>query len=104
MKFTSPERLKLTMQHQRLQCKQLKQQIEDMNTSLEKHSRQVSPELDKDFTTLFSGVNQKEVPPFMKLFWETAKVYSGIQCKQCALSPHDNQVLSFTGCQIFIGI
>ena len=75
VKFTSPERLKLTMQHQRLQCKQLKQQIEDMNTSLEKHSRQVSPELDEDFTTLFSGVNQKEVPPFMKLFWEEQQKY-----------------------------
>ena len=75
VKFTSPERLKLTMQQQRLQCKQLQQQIEDIKTSLEKHGRQVSPDLDKDFTTLFSGVDQKEVPPFMKLFWEEQQKY-----------------------------
>ena len=34
VKFTSPERLKLTMQQQRLQCKQLQQQIEDIKTFL----------------------------------------------------------------------
>ena len=98
VKFTSPERLKLTMQHQRLQCKQLQQQIEDMNTSLEKHSRQVSPELDKDFTTLFSGVNQKEVPPFMKLFWEEQQKYIAFIQKL-----HHNQA-HFILCFFYIGM
>ena len=65
VKFTSPERLKLSSFN-------IKSRISRHPL---KNSRQVSPDLDKDFTTLFSGVDQKEVPPFMKLFWEEHQKY-----------------------------
>ena len=44
IKFTSPERVKLFMQHHRLQCKQLESRIEEMQTDMEKCSENVTPE------------------------------------------------------------
>ena len=75
LKFTSPERIKLTLQNQRLKCKQLEQDIADMKTSLEMKSKDISPELAKDFTSLFTGCDKNDVPPFMKLFWGEQQKY-----------------------------
>ena len=41
-----------------------------MKTALELNSEKVSPELSAEFVSLFSGCDQTDVPPFMKLFWE----------------------------------
>ena len=46
-----------------------------MKTSLELNSEKISPELCADFVSLFSGCDQKDVPPFMKLFWEEQQKY-----------------------------
>ena len=75
VKFTSPDRLKLTLQQQRLECKQLEEQLENMRKTLEKESEVINPELNNDLVTLFSGSNQKDVPPLMKLFWEEQQKY-----------------------------
>ena len=75
IKFTSPERIKLTLQAQRLKCKQQEELIKQIKSSLEKHSKPVDPELSEDFKTLFTGCDQEHVPPFMKLFWEEQQKY-----------------------------
>ena len=72
---TDPARLKLTIQGQRLKCQQLQTQIDEMKQSLKIHSKPVDPELNDDFVSLFSGCDQKTVPPFMKLFWEEQQKY-----------------------------
>ena len=64
--FTSSVRLKLTLQQNRLRCKQLEQQIEEMKQSVENNSKDVDPQLHQDFLSLFSGCEEKNVPPFMK--------------------------------------
>ena len=74
--FTSPERLKLTLQQHRLKCKQLEQQINEMRQSLENESKEVDPQLHQDFLSLFSSCEEKNVPPFMKLFWDEQQKYN----------------------------
>ena len=71
---TDPARVKLTLQNQRLECKELRQRIEEMKSSLEKCSYPVSSELNNDLVTIFAESNQ-EIPPFMKLFWEEQQKY-----------------------------
>ena len=44
-----------------------------MKTVLELNSEKVSPELGADFVSPFSGCDQNDVPPFMKLFWKSSK-------------------------------
>ena len=75
VKFTAPERIKLTLQQSRLKCKQLEEQIEEMRQSLADNSKPVDPQLNQDLCSLFSGCDEKDVPPFMKLFWEEQQKY-----------------------------
>ena len=75
VKFTAPERIKLTLQQNRLKCKQLEEQIEEMRQSLADNSKPVDPQLNQDLCSLFSGCDEKDVPPFMKLFWEEKQKY-----------------------------
>ena len=63
------------MQDHRLKCKQLEQELVNMRTALENESKSVSSELGEDFNTLFSGCDKKDVPNFMKLFWEEQQKY-----------------------------
>ena len=74
IKFTSPERLKLTIQQHRLECKQLKERIDEMQKSITEKSQPVDSELGKDFVKIFSE-RKEDVPPFMKLFWEEQQKY-----------------------------
>ena len=72
---TDPQRVLKTLQMERLKCRQLEQQLKEMKDSIELRSKPVDSELSKDFVTLFSGCNKKDVPPFMKLFWEEQQKY-----------------------------
>ena len=74
IKFTSPERLKLTIQQHRLECKQLKERIDEMQRSITEKCQPVDSELGKDFVKIFSE-RKEDVPPFMKLFWEEQQKY-----------------------------
>ena len=67
VKFTSPDRIKLTLHQKRLECKQLEREISNMRKALESDSKKVSSEPSSDFQKLFSQFNEKEVPSFMKL-------------------------------------
>ena len=53
LKFTSTERIKLSLQQHRLKCKQLENQIEHMKTVLNMGSEKVNFELDQDLKTTF---------------------------------------------------
>ena len=52
--LTSPTRLKLTMQQERLKCKQLKVEISKMKTEIEKASKTVDKNLNEDLCKIFS--------------------------------------------------
>ena len=70
IKFTSPERLKLTIQNYRLENKVLKAEIDDMKRELLTKSRPIDDELSKNLISIMSNVDKDEIPPFMKFFWE----------------------------------
>ena len=72
---TSPSRLKLTLQQCRLQCKQFKEEIEIMKSSINISSKKICSELSNDLISIYSASDQKNIPPFMKLFWEEQQKY-----------------------------
>ena len=47
-----------------------------MKQSVENNSKGVDPQLHQDSLSLFSGCEEKNVPPFMKLFWEEQRKYN----------------------------
>ena len=73
--FTSPERLKLTLQSVRLQCKQQAKKIEEMRDEIVAAGQRVDNFLD-DFKTIFSNHPPEKIPPFMRLFWEEQQKYT----------------------------
>ena len=75
VKFTSPERIKLTLQGHRLKCKQLEKELFVMRDALEKQSTVVSQELSNDLQSIFCGCDSENVPNFMKLFWDEQQKY-----------------------------
>ena len=75
VKFTSPDRIKLTLQQKRLECKQLEWEISNMRKGLDSDSKNVSSELSSDFQKLFSQCKEKKIPLFMRLFWEEKQKY-----------------------------
>ena len=53
IKFTSSEKVKLTLEQHRLENKQLHSQIDKMKSALENCSQKVNPELNNDLLYLF---------------------------------------------------
>ena len=83
IKFTSPDRIKLTLQHKSLECKQREEQISNMEKTLDSDNHIVSPELLTDFQKSFSQSNEKYVPPLMKLFWQEQQKYITLSSPSC---------------------
>ena len=82
IKFASSDRIKLTLQHKRLECKQLEEQIYNMKKALDNDTHIVSPELSNDFQKLFSQSNEKDVPPFYEtVFAGTTKIHNFVKSK-----------------------
>ena len=52
-------------------------------TSPDNDSHIVSPELSTNFQKLFSQSNEKDVPPFMKLFWQEQQKYITLSSPSC---------------------
>lgn len=69
---TAPERLKLTLQMQRLKCSELEQQLEEMKQEITKSSVLVDHELSNDLTSII-GDCSSGMTPFMNLFWQQQK-------------------------------
>ena len=72
-----------------------------MKESLETKGKDISPELAKDFTSLFTGCDKNDVPLFMKLFWEEQQKY--VQASHPGSVRYHPRVikLSFSCCEIF---
>ena len=66
VRFTSPDKSKLTLQQKRSKCKQLEREIFNMRKALDSDSKKVSSKLSSAFQKLFAPFNEKEIPPFMK--------------------------------------
>ena len=66
---TSPYRLKLTLQMQRLENKRLVLVVNQLHTELQKSSVEISKDIHTDFIKIFSdNLDKQNIPPFMKLF------------------------------------
>ena len=68
--LTSPDRIKLTLQDQRLKCAQFQRKIDDMTIELKKSSFSVDHELSGDLIQIFSNADRSNVTDFMNLFWQ----------------------------------
>ena len=68
--LTSPDRIKLTLQNQRLKCAQLQRKIDDMAIELQKLSFSVDHELSEDLIQTFSKADRSNVTDFIKFFWQ----------------------------------
>ena len=62
--LTSPDRIKLTLQNQRLKCAQLQRKIDDMAIELKKLSFSVDHELSGDLIQTFSKADRSNVTDF----------------------------------------
>jgi hypothetical protein len=69
---TAPERIKLTLQGQRLKCAELEQELNNMRAEIHKSSIEVDHDLSNDLTTIIDQSGTK-MTPFMNLFWEQQK-------------------------------
>ena len=66
---TRPEKLKLALQKQRIECSALKRQIKEMRLEIESHSMKVDEDLQKDIVNVLDSTAEQH-SPFMKLFWK----------------------------------
>ena len=69
---TAPERIKATLQAQRLRCAELEQQLNEMRCEIRKSSVEVDRELSQDITNIISN-SSENITPFMNLFWQEQK-------------------------------
>ena len=66
---TSPNRLKLTLQMQRLENKRLVLEVNQLQAELQKSSVEISKDIHTDFIKIFSdNLDKQNIPPFIKLF------------------------------------
>ena len=81
--LTSPDRLKLTLQAKRLQCKQLLKRIEQMDLVIRKSGIEIDEDLGDDMIKIMGdlGDGLPEKTPFMNLFWQQQKkLFSTSKC------------------------
>ena len=92
---TDPERIKLTLQGQRLRCAELERQLTDMQAELKKSNIEIDHELSDDFSRILGSA--QNITPFMSLFWQEQK--KAVLKKQhgSTFSSHDNSFLSLFG-------
>lgn len=72
---TAPHRIKLTLQMQRLKCAELEQKLEEMKLEIQRSSVEVDHQLSQDITSIL-GKSEKNITPFMDLFWQQQKKLS----------------------------
>jgi len=72
---TNPERLKLTLQSQRLRCAEPEEKLNEMRMQIQRKSIEVDHELSNDFASILSDAD-REITLFMSLFWQQKKFFS----------------------------
>ena len=78
MLSTPVERLKLTIQSFRIENKELKEKVMELQQELSKSYLKVSEKLGEDLTSIMASADQRDIPPFMNFFWEEQQKY--IKC------------------------
>ena len=71
---TSTERIKLTLQGIRLENKTLRAELQQMQAEIAANSLHIDEEFSKDLKSIMSN-SQRNIPPFMKFFWEEQQKY-----------------------------
>lgn len=69
---SDPQRIKLTLQKQRIKCAELERELSAMRTELQKSSVEVDNDLSNDFVQILDSADSK-ITPFMILFWQEQK-------------------------------
>ena len=72
---TSSEHIKITIQSLRIEKKALKEKVMEVQQELSKSSLQVTQNLDEDLISIVVGADQRDIPPFLKYFWEEQQNY-----------------------------
>ena len=72
---TSSKRLKITIQTYRMENKELKIKLGQLQEEISKASLAVSADLSNDFKSIILETEQRKILPFMKLFWEEQQKY-----------------------------
>ena len=67
---TSSECLEITIQSYRMENKELKMKLEQLQEEISKPSSPVSADLSNDFKSIILETDQRKTLPFMRLFWE----------------------------------
>ena len=70
---TTPQRIKLILQMQRLKCAELVQKLEEMKLEIQKSSVEVDHQLSQDITSIL-GKSERNITPFMDLEREHKKL------------------------------
>ncbi|PFX27521.1 hypothetical protein AWC38_SpisGene7781 [Stylophora pistillata] len=68
----SPQRIKATLQLQRLKCAEREKHLYNMRCEIQKSSLKVDDELSRDITSILSN-SSENITPFMNLFWQEQK-------------------------------
>ena len=96
---TAPERLKLTLQMQRLKCSELEHQLEEMKQEITKSSLLVDHELSNDLTSII-GDHTSGNDTIHESVLAAAKTIVKKQFNWCPISSHDYPILFITGCKV----
>ena len=98
---TAPERIKLALQEQQLKCSKLEKELQEMTIEFEKATIAVDDEMGNDVVSISSNVSNKEMTPFMQLFWQQQKNAAN-KYQRDSLPSNDNSLLPVFGRKIFI--
>ena len=72
---TSSERLKVQIQSYRMENKELKMKLEQLQKEISRAFLPVSADLSNDFKSIILETNQRKILPFMRLSWEEQQKY-----------------------------
>ena len=72
---TSPTRIKLALQEQRLKVTKLENDIKTLQKEIKKFSVSISSSLNNDFVSIMSNADPSKVSPFMQFFWQQQQQY-----------------------------
>ena len=101
---TSSERLKVTIQSFRIENKELKEKVMELQQELSKSSFKVSENLGEDLASIMAGADQRYIPPFYKVFLErTTEVYK-MFIPRNSIPFNDNTILLIIGSKVGISI
>ena len=67
---TSSERLKVTIQTYRMENKEFKMKLGQLQEEISQASLPDSADLSNDFKSIILETDQRKISPFMRLFWE----------------------------------